>query len=78
VKCFVNQADFKIKFECEYPLYFGGKEIKEGVFVRLEVYNRRKNREAYMQLRIEIRKIYMQELQIPEEKIFIQFDDMFK
>ena len=75
VKQSLNQLDYQINFEDNYPIYFDGKEEKIGVFVNLEVYNRKQNREKYMELKSQIKKIYVEELEIPEEKIFIQFDD---
>lgn len=75
VKCCLNQVDFEINFEDKYPLYFGGKEIEKGAFVNIEVYNRRQNREKYVELKTKIKNVYIKELEIPEERIFIQFDD---
>lgn len=66
-----------INFEDNYPLYFGGKELEEGVFVRIEVYNRKQynDREKYRKFREEIRGIYINELNLPRNKVFVQFDD---
>ncbi|MCB2343366.1 hypothetical protein [Clostridium estertheticum] len=75
VKNCLNQVDSGIKFEDNYPIYFGGKEVEKGVFVNLEVYNRKQSREKYIELKTQIRKVYIEELEISEEKIFIQFDD---
>ncbi|WP_291562598.1 MULTISPECIES: hypothetical protein [unclassified Clostridium] len=75
VKNCLNQTGVEINFEDNYPLYFEGKEIEEAIFVNLEVHNRKKDKKIYMQLRNKIKKIYIEELNISEDKIFIQFDD---
>ncbi|MPQ31665.1 hypothetical protein E4V42_09475 [Clostridium estertheticum] len=75
VKNCLNQVDSEIKFEDNYPIYFKGKEVEKGVFVNLEVYNRKQSREKYRELKTQIRRVYIEELEISEEKIFIQFDD---
>ncbi|MBI6871356.1 hypothetical protein [Clostridium aciditolerans] len=75
VKYCLNQVNFEINFEDKYPIYFGGKEVEKGVFVNLEVYNRKQSKEKYIGLKEQIRKVYLEELEIPEERIFIQFDD---
>ncbi|MBV7275911.1 hypothetical protein I6U48_23745 [Clostridium sp. PL3] len=78
VKYCLNQDNFEINFEDKYPIYFGGKEVEKGVFVNLEVYNRKQNKEKYMNLKEEIRKIYLEELEILEERVFVQFYDCEK
>lgn len=53
-----SNDNININFEDNYPLYFGGKELEEGVFVRIEVYNRKQDREKYRKLKEKIREIY--------------------
>jgi len=70
--------DIDINFEDNYPLYFGGKELEEGVFVRIEVYNRKQDREKYRILKDEITTMYINELGLVKQRVFVQFDDYEK
>lgn len=67
--------DIDINFEDKYPLYFGGKELKEGVFVRIEIYNRKQDRERYAKLKEQIRDVYISEFRLTKDRVFVQFDD---
>ena len=70
-----GNIDIDINFEDNYPLYFCGKELEEGVFVRIEVCNRKQDREKYRKLKEQISEIYIKELNLTNNRVFIQFDD---
>jgi hypothetical protein len=78
IEKYEGHRNFKISFEDEYELYFGGKELPIGGFSKIIIYGRKERREHYNALRKDIINTYIQVLNIPEQYVFVQFADYDK
>ena len=75
VNSILGRYEFDYDFEDDYPLYFNGEEVKKGAFIELEVKQRKKDKDKFNELRNLIRNIYIKNLDIDEDNVFIQFYD---
>lgn len=72
---YIGSQNYEMSLEDKYELYFGGNELPLGAFVNIIVYNRKEKREIYNMLREKIREVYVKELKILSNRVFVQYDD---
>lgn len=72
---YIGLQNYEMSLEDKYELYFGGNKLQVGAFVNIIVYNRKDNIELYNVLREKIREVYVKELKILSNRVFVQYDD---
>ncbi|NME82061.1 phenylpyruvate tautomerase MIF-related protein [Clostridium sp. SM-530-WT-3G] len=64
-----------VGFEDEYTLYFGGDKLEKGAFVEVKILGKA-TREEFEEMTAEICKIYGEELGIPQDKIYVKYEEV--
>lgn len=64
-----------VGFEDEYSLYLGGQKLEKGAFIEVKVFGKA-SKEAFATLTKEICNIYEQELQMPQDKIYVKYEEV--
>lgn len=64
-----------VGFEDEYSLYFKGEASEKIAFVEVRIFGKTSD-EAYDKLTAELCNIYKDELGIPQDKIYIQYEEV--
>lgn len=64
-----------IGFEDEYSLYFGGEKLEKGAFIEVKVFGKA-SEESFSMLTKAICNIYEEELQIPQNKIYVKYEEV--
>lgn len=64
-----------IGFEDEYSLYFAGDKLEKGAFVEVKILGK-SSKEDYEKLTEAISNIYEDELEIPQNKIYIKYEEV--
>ncbi|SFC91666.1 phenylpyruvate tautomerase MIF-related protein [Clostridium uliginosum] len=64
-----------VGFEDEYSLYFGGEKLERGAFIEVKVFGKA-SKEAFATLTREICSIYEEELQIPQNKTYVKYEEV--
>ena len=64
-----------VGFEDEYKLYFAGEKLEKGAFVEVKVFGK-VSKEAYDKVTAEVCKIYEEELGIPQNKIYVKYEEI--
>lgn len=64
-----------IGFEDEYKLYFGGEKLEKGVFIEVKICGQA-TRKAFDEMTVEVCRIYEEELDIPQDKIYVKYEEV--
>ncbi|MDS0524244.1 phenylpyruvate tautomerase MIF-related protein [Clostridium sp. SHJSY1] len=64
-----------VGFEDEYSLYFAGEKLEKGAFVEVKIFGKA-SKDAYDKLTKSICNIYEEELEIPQNKIYIKYEEV--
>lgn len=70
-----REAFLMVGFEDEYSLYFAGEKLEKGAFIEVKIFGST-TKEAYDTLTTEICNIYEEELGIPQNKIYIKYEEV--
>ncbi|HEX9024830.1 MAG TPA: phenylpyruvate tautomerase MIF-related protein [Clostridium sp.] len=70
-----SETFLMIGFEDEYSLYLGGEKLDKGAFIEVKVFGKA-SKEAFSMLTKEICSIYEEELQIPQDKIYVKYEEV--
>jgi len=70
-----SETFLMIGFEDEYSLYLGGEKLDKGAFIEVKVFGKA-SKEAFSVLTKEICSIYEEELQIPQDKIYVKYEEV--
>lgn len=70
-----NETFLMIGFEDEHSLYFGGEKLEKGAFIEVKIFGKA-NKEDYAKLTAEICNIYEEELGIPQNKIYVKYEEV--
>lgn len=64
-----------VGFEDNYSLYFAGKELEYGAFVNVKIFGKAK-KEDLEKITKDICNLYEEELNIPQDKIYVTYDEV--
>ena len=70
-----SETFLMVGFEDEYSLYFAGEKLEKGAFVEVKVFGK-SSKDAYSNLTAQICKIYEEELGIPQDKIYVKYEEV--
>mgnify|MGYP001255384665 CR=1 FL=1 len=70
-----SETFLMIGFEDEYCLYFGGAKLEKGAFIEVKLFGKA-NKDDYAKLTAAICNIYEEELQIPQDKIYVKYEEV--
>jgi phenylpyruvate tautomerase PptA (4-oxalocrotonate tautomerase family) len=70
-----SETFLMVGFEDEYSLYFAGEKVEKGAFVEVKVFGKA-SKEAYGKLTEAICSIYEEELEIPQNKIYVKYEEV--
>ncbi len=70
-----SETYLMIGFEDEYPLYLAGEELEKGAFINIKLFGK-SNPENYNKLTNEVCNIFLEELGIPKNKIYITYEEV--
>ena len=70
-----SETFLMVGFEDEYSLYLGGEKLEKGAFIEVKVFGKA-SKEAFSALTKEICSIYEEELQIPQDKIYVKYEEV--
>ncbi|AWK51833.1 hypothetical protein DIC82_12755 [Clostridium beijerinckii] len=70
-----SETFLMIGFEDEYTLYLGGEKLDKGAFIEVKIFGKA-SKEAFSVLTKEICSIYEEELQIPQDKIYVKYEEV--
>lgn len=70
-----SETFLMVGFEDEYSLYFAGEKLEKGAFIEVKIFGKA-NKDAYEKLTAEICKIYEAELEIPQNKIYVKYEEV--
>lgn len=70
-----SETFLMVGFEDEYSLYFAGEKLEKGAFIEVKIFGST-SKEAYDKLTAEICKIYEDELDIPQNKIYVKYEEV--
>ena len=70
-----SETFLMVGFEDEYKLYLAGEKLEKGAFVEIKVFGRA-SKEAFDKVTSEVCKIYEEELGIPQNKIYIKYEEV--
>ena len=68
-----SETYLMVGFSDEYPLYFGGKELKKGAFIEVKIFGTTSD-SALDALTGKICALYEQELGIPSNTIYVKYE----
>ena len=70
-----SETFLMIGFEDEYSLYFGGEKLEKGAFIEVKIFGKA-SKDAYAKLTAAICNIYEEELEIPQNKIYVKYEEI--
>jgi len=70
-----SETFLMIGFEDEYSLYFGGEKLEKGAFIEVKIFGKA-SKDAYAKLTAAICNIYEEELEIPQNKIYVKYEEV--
>lgn len=70
-----SETFLMVGFEDDYSLYFGGEKLEKGAFIEVKIFGK-SNKDAYDALTAEICNIYEKELDIPQDKIYVKYEEV--
>lgn len=70
-----SETFLMVGFEDEYSLYFAGEKLEKGAFVEVKIFGK-SSKDAYEKLTEAICKIYEEELEIPQNKIYVKYEEV--
>lgn len=70
-----SETFLMVGFEDNYSLYLGGKELEKGAFVEVKIFGKASDSD-YDKVTSAICTIYEEELQIPQDKIYVKYEEV--
>lgn len=70
-----SETFLMVGFEDEYSLYFAGEKLEKGAFIEVKIFGKA-SKEAYADLTAAICRIYEEELEIPQNKIYVKYEEV--
>ncbi|AQR97889.1 MULTISPECIES: phenylpyruvate tautomerase MIF-related protein [Clostridium] len=70
-----SETFLMVGFEDGYSLYFAGEKLEKGAFIEVKIFGKA-SKDAYANLTAEICKIYEEELEIPQNKIYVKYEEV--
>jgi len=70
-----SETFLMVGFEDEYSLYFAGEKLEKGAFIEVKIFGKA-SKEAYADLTAAICSIYEEELEIPQNKIYVKYEEV--
>jgi len=70
-----SETFLMVGFQNEYSLYFGGEKLEKGAFIEVKIFGKT-SKEAYANLTAAICTIYEEELEIPQNKIYVKYEEV--
>lgn len=70
-----SETFLMVGFEDEYSLYFGGEKLEKGAFIEVKIFGKA-SKDSYDKLTTEICNIYEEELGIPQNKIYVKYEEV--
>ncbi|MFL0163923.1 phenylpyruvate tautomerase MIF-related protein [Candidatus Clostridium helianthi] len=70
-----SETFLMVGFEDDYSLYFGGEKLEKGAFIEVKIFGK-SSKDAYDALTAEICNIYEKELDIPQDKIYVKYEEV--
>ncbi|WP_270565391.1 phenylpyruvate tautomerase MIF-related protein [Clostridium beijerinckii] len=70
-----SETFLMVGFEDNYSLYFGGEKLENGAFIEVKIFGK-SSKDAYDALTAEICNIYEKELDIPQDKIYVKYEEV--
>ena len=70
-----SETFLMVGFEEEYSLYLGGEKLEKGAFIEVKIFGKA-SKDAYDKLTAAICNIYEEELGIPQNKIYIKYEEV--
>ncbi|MZK49574.1 phenylpyruvate tautomerase MIF-related protein [Clostridium beijerinckii] len=70
-----SETFLMVGFEDDYSLYFGGEKLEKGAFIEVKIFGK-SSKDAYDALTAEICNIYEKELNIPQDKIYVKYEEV--
>lgn len=70
-----SETFLMIGFEDEYSLYFAGEKLEKGAFIEVKIFGKA-NKNDYDKLTQAICNIYEEELGIPQNKIYVKYEEV--
>ncbi|OVE67293.1 hypothetical protein CCS79_14310 [Clostridium diolis] len=70
-----SETFLMVGFEGDYSLYFGGEKLEKGAFIEVKIFGK-SSKDAYDALTAEICNIYEKELDIPQDKIYVKYEEV--
>jgi phenylpyruvate tautomerase PptA (4-oxalocrotonate tautomerase family) len=70
-----SETFLMVGFEDNYSLYLGGKKLEKGAFIEVKIFGKA-SKDSYDKLTAEICNIYEEELEIPQNKIYVKYEEV--
>jgi len=70
-----SETFLMVGFEDEYSLYFAGEKLEKGAFVEVKIFGEA-SKDSYEKLTQVICNIYEEELEIPQNKIYVKYEEV--
>ncbi|WP_459479481.1 phenylpyruvate tautomerase MIF-related protein [Clostridium saccharoperbutylacetonicum] len=70
-----SETFLMVGFEDGYSLYFAGEKLEKGAFIEVKIFGKA-SKDSYANLTAEICKIYEEELEIPQNKIYVKYEEV--
>ncbi|MFW2489296.1 phenylpyruvate tautomerase MIF-related protein [Clostridium chromiireducens] len=70
-----SETFLMVGFEDEYSLYFAGEKLEKGAFIEVKIFGKA-SKESYADLTSAICNIYEEELEIPQNKIYVKYEEV--
>lgn len=70
-----SEGFLMVGFEDDYSLYFAGEKLEKGAFIEVKIFGKA-SKDAYSNLTAEICNIYEEELGIPQNKIYVKYEEV--
>lgn len=70
-----SETFLMVGFQNEYSLYFAGEKLEKGAFIEVKIFGKT-SKESYANLTAAICNIYEEELEIPQNKIYVKYEEV--
>jgi phenylpyruvate tautomerase PptA (4-oxalocrotonate tautomerase family) len=70
-----SETFLMLGFEDEYSLYFSGEKLEKGAFIEVKIFGEA-SKDAYAKLTEAICNIFEEELEIPQNKIYVKYEEV--
>ena len=70
-----SETFLMVGFEDECKLYMGGEKLEKGAFIEIKVFGK-VSKEAFDEMTSAVCRIYEEELQIPQNKIYVKYEEV--